>query len=167
MGCDIHLYAEYKVDNSEWIADKHHNQDCDHSYSIFPPIPQCFSGDRNYGLFAAIASVRGESNLKPLGLPDDLSETLKPLADDYNNHHYYYHSYSYMTLDKFELISVQHGGYFGVHHYISETAEFIQHCKEYMKQLEFDFVAEQYLLGKKKKTKKTKIKCRVIFGFDS
>ena len=62
MGCDIHAHFEIKV-NDKWL---HWNQ---------PNIK------RNYDLFAKMANVRNEGEIKPIteprGLPDDITETTR------------------------------------------------------------------------------------------
>ena len=74
MGCDIHGWVEVKH-NGKWIA-----------------ISNRFGDLRNYERFAMLASVRGISNRRPLGIPKDLSETAKysieSLGDDGHSHSY-------------------------------------------------------------------------------
>lgn len=105
MGCDIHSFAEKKV-NDKWerIEEKIFHED-------FEPF-----GWRSYSMFGFLADVRNYSNVKPIsklkGLPED-SEYLNSSsewgykdikADIYNNGNY--HSFSYITLE--ELLSVDY-----------------------------------------------------------
>ena|SRR6478752_3461864 len=55
MGCDIHMYVEYKrKDSDRW------------SY-----FGKRINPGRNYRIFTNLASVRGESDNKPKGMPED------------------------------------------------------------------------------------------------
>jgi hypothetical protein len=98
MGCDIHSFAEKKV-NGKWerVEEK-----------IFLEGTEPF-GWRSYSMFAFLADVRNYDYCTPLskpkGLPDD-SEFLNELSDyDISITHrlylegdYDYHSHSYLTL---------------------------------------------------------------------
>ncbi len=78
MGTDIHGWVEVKV-NNKWIAYKELSDD-----------------SRNYKRFGLLANVRcfdEPDNREPLGLPADVSETVK-LHSDYEDGH----SHSYMTV---------------------------------------------------------------------
>lgn len=50
---------------------------------------------RNYKRFAAVASVRGEGDLVPLGIPDDISESGRLFVNQLGTDG---HSHSYMPL---------------------------------------------------------------------
>lgn len=74
MGADIHMYVERKLPTGEWAT-----------VQTFEPVDKTAVGmnnaydwmfygvcNRNYGLFAALAGVRGNGP-DPLGIPDDAS----------------------------------------------------------------------------------------------
>lgn len=97
MGCDIHMYVEYKDKGGSWRSGDYFQLDdplCD-----FPKRRRIeLYGDRNYALFAVLANVRNggcDYIDLPRGLPDD--------ATDYVKHEYERwrgdaHSCSYFTL---------------------------------------------------------------------
>lgn len=105
MGCDIHMFVEYKtvVDGVEkWCCGDYFKKDrYDNNYSVVP----IYDG-RNYALFSLLADVRNYGDNKPIsepkGLPEDCCQEIK---DQYE---YWYgdaHSTSYFTLK--ELIDYQ------------------------------------------------------------
>ncbi|MDP6047606.1 MAG: hypothetical protein QGH94_00075 [Phycisphaerae bacterium] len=61
MGCDIHIFVEYEIDNGVYLAISDGE----------------FSMPRSYDLFAALAGVRGDLDsapkFAPRGIPDDIS----------------------------------------------------------------------------------------------
>lgn len=81
MGCDIHGWVEIKK-NNKWVA-----------------IFELKTLDRNYKRFAALAGVRdyhNENQVKPLGLPEDISDTAKYWSEHWGLDG---HSHNYMTLE--------------------------------------------------------------------
>lgn len=115
MGCDIHMYVEKKKDG-KWAAARSELFVIeDEQYDIVPDIPyeQMIYTDRNYSLFAILANVRngfgfagsdtGEGFVPitmPKGLPDDVSEEVKKVSDEWGCDG---HSHSWFTLE--ELLS--------------------------------------------------------------
>lgn len=103
MGCDIHMYVEYKInskDNSTWR--------CGDYFKVYDPLSEIptmkrieLYGDRNYSLFAVLADVRNydlvEYIAEPKGLPDDATEYVK---QEYSNWGSDAHSCSYFTLQE-------------------------------------------------------------------
>jgi hypothetical protein len=79
MGCDIHMYAEVKI-NGVW-----------HYYG---PI----EGQRRYGVFARMADVRNGGDIEPVsqprGVPDDASFMTKFHADYWSDDG---HSHSWLS----------------------------------------------------------------------
>lgn len=87
MGCDIHFVIERKKNDSSWIG----VASTDYGYD-----PK--ARDRNYSFFAALASVRGESDRKPIGLPEDASDLSLACIKDWDSDG---HSHSWMGLKEF------------------------------------------------------------------
>ena len=79
MGCDIHGWVEVKVGN-KYVA-----------------VAELKDRSRNYGRFSLLASVRGISSRKPIGIPDDVSDTAKYHID---YHGVDGHSHSYLSLSE-------------------------------------------------------------------
>lgn len=107
MGCDIHVFVEYRVDNGKWQAHQ------DHILQIidkgtedeFKNVIEVSATCRNYALFTALAGVRGGDICnKPRGIPDDLSEIVKIAIDEWS---FDAHSHSYLSLDEFEEILIK------------------------------------------------------------
>jgi len=108
MGCDIHMVLE-KNFQGKWVGlhaypylsksavrlygEKYKVEDKLH-------IGGVVATSRNYRLFAALASVRGESPFghEPLGLPADVSELAGLMSDEYGVDG---HSHSYILLPEF------------------------------------------------------------------
>lgn len=86
MGCDIHFVIEKKV-NNKWIG----LVSTDYGYR---PMAK----ERNYNFFSAIASVRGNGNRDPIGLPRDPSDLSRLLVKEWDCDG---HSISWMMLRDF------------------------------------------------------------------
>lgn len=105
MGCDIHMYVEYKkkfIDQEEkWVHGDY-----------FKPNPYFGSehedkfkrmelhGNRNYSLFSTLVGIRDYTDsIKPVsepkGLPEDASEYVKEASQEWDGDG---HSHSYLTL---------------------------------------------------------------------
>ena len=108
MGCDIHSYAEKKVNGKwekvgeifpmdEWLRN-YYKKDFDES-----PFDW-----RSYAMFGFLADVRNYSNSEylsePKGLPDDISKEVKEKADYWDGDG---HSHSFLTVK--ELIDFDYG----------------------------------------------------------
>jgi len=104
MGCDIHFYAEKRVDGKWVSADQWEHED---GYSHVPSEKE-FYNSRNYDLFAILADVRngrGFAGCKtgngfnpishPKGLPEDVSAEVKVASDEMSGDG---HSHSWFTL---------------------------------------------------------------------
>jgi hypothetical protein len=97
MGCDIHMFIEYKVGDGPWTADKHHINVKDDDYEY---LEQVGVTERNYNLFAALAGVRGPGPANK-GLPEDVSYIIKNDTDpdtEYSDDH----SHSWSTFREFK-----------------------------------------------------------------
>jgi hypothetical protein len=80
VGCDIHGWVEV-IDNGKWIA-----------------VKALKDRQRNYRRFALLAGVRDyqeESQARPKGIPDDISDTAKYDIKQWNSDG---HSHSYIAL---------------------------------------------------------------------
>lgn len=108
MGCDIHMYVEYKS-----FDDKYTDWHCGDYFQIDDPVTDKpaikrieLSGDRDYDLFAVLADVRNYDLVdyiaEPKGLPNDATEFVKREYSDWAGDA---HSCSYFTLQ--ELIEYQ------------------------------------------------------------
>ena len=77
MGCDIHVFIEKKIDEKydTWEAVQLYKID---QYSHKLEVVNPYDG-RNYGLFSALAGVRGweEPFISPRGLPKNLSREIE------------------------------------------------------------------------------------------
>ena len=95
MGCDIHLYIEYR----EKERANHPNPSCRQWRSLGGQ----FMLWRAYELFAAIAGVRAARDFQikhqPRGLPDDLGYHSD--SDAAAGTHGSHHSHSWLTFDEF------------------------------------------------------------------
>jgi hypothetical protein len=125
MGCDIHMFLEYRVGDGPWQADVHHNppplKSCiTQKYAPLRVCDQCSAGQeeachehgydnapqqisatsRDYRLFGALAGVRCIGP-EPKGLPGDISALIKQAADYIGNDG---HSHSYISLEEFKKI---------------------------------------------------------------
>jgi hypothetical protein len=63
MGCDIHVYAERKINGKYWSAG----------------VPECL-GYMSYRLFGFLAGVRNYSAVEPISLPRGIPEDASPLV---------------------------------------------------------------------------------------
>ena len=133
MGCDIHMFIEYRCGNGmPWQADDHHvpkwEERCrddkpDEPESWCKPCGRnekyiCSNGyldfhqvdarGRNYDLFAALASIRGKGPRDPLGLPENVSELVYEASEAYGVDG---HSHSYMSIEEFAKVLYEECGY--------------------------------------------------------
>ena len=122
MGCDIHMFIEYRNSGCPWQADSNHKElirdtclsrctdkkdycdecsagkfkQCDMAYRHFNQIN---ATSRDYQLFGLLASVRGPGPREPKGLPHDVSDIVcEASASDGG------HSHSYISLEEFEKV---------------------------------------------------------------
>ncbi len=111
MGCDIHMYVEYK--KSLPIKDSKEREEKWVCGDYFKPNPfkDIFDeekslermelyGHRNYGLFATLAGVRDYTNSiipvsEPKGMPDDCCPYIKSANEDWDSDG---HTHSWLTL---------------------------------------------------------------------
>lgn len=97
MGCDIHVFIEYKVNDDQWKAHHKHVEDKNgHIRSVS-------ATGRNYELFGELAGVRSSGGFAN-GLPEDVSDIIKQESDYWTSDG---HSHSHMSLEKYEKILKQ------------------------------------------------------------
>ena len=118
MGCDIHMFVEYKKtfkDEQKWIngdyykRNPHYEKDSQWNNNEFELIEFC--GDRNYSLFSTLAGVRDYSDkiipvAEPKYLPPDISEFVNEHAKRWEGDA---HTHSWLTLK--ELKQYNEKGY--------------------------------------------------------
>ena len=94
MGCDIHMFIEYKKpSDTEWKDGNLYKRVSDED--TFEAIT-LKSESRNYELFAALANVRGDGGIcDPRGLPNDISKRAFITVGSWGHDA---HSTSYFTL---------------------------------------------------------------------
>lgn len=111
MGCDIHMYVEYKKELP--IKDSKEREEKWISGDYFKPNPfkdvwedeeklerMELYGHRNYGLFATLAGIRDYTNSiipvsEPKGIPDDCCAYVKKANEDWDGDG---HTHSWLTL---------------------------------------------------------------------
>lgn len=104
MGCDIHMYCEYKhkhgQEKPKWVSADHYR--VNPHYGVYEDESQWevihLYDDRWYRLFGILAGVR-DYEVKPIaeqrGIPSDCCKEIKKECDDYGCDG---HSHSYLTL---------------------------------------------------------------------
>lgn len=115
MGCDIHLYAEKRVDGAwqsadAWEPNEYYDPEDPDSEEkpLAIPYRKRFYDSRNYDLFAMLANVRNGYRFagcdtgdgfvpicEPKGLPDDVSPQVKADSDRWGSDG---HSHSWLTV---------------------------------------------------------------------
>jgi len=106
MGCDIHLFAEKKV-NNKWITIEKWEKDEDYKEELCIPHEKNFYTDgRNYNLFCALAGVRKShfENDPPQvspekGVPSDCCEEIQNKIEAWRSDG---HTHSWLTLEELE-----------------------------------------------------------------
>lgn len=100
MGCDIHVYTEYKLHSDKYGSGKWINIDNWECELDFLQV-NSFYDDRSYLLFAMLADVRNENEItpiiKPRGLPSDMSWGTRYGMTSYDDD---LHSYSHLKLSE-------------------------------------------------------------------
>lgn len=95
MGCDIHIVVERRLKGrTKWVG----LYSSDAAYQIIRK--NMIAARRDYGFFADLASVRGQSSLSqyPQNLPEDMSDLTR---EQFWRSPTDYHSASHMTIDQF------------------------------------------------------------------
>lgn len=109
MGADIHLFLERKMKSGNWACVTNfdstvHLHGLDGAQGTSSLNYGYYKlGQRNYALFGALASVRGDG-LEPRGLPVDVSEIVEEESESWSMDG---HSHSWMYADEFISIYKQ------------------------------------------------------------
>lgn len=169
IGCDIHLFIEYKLGDGPWQADKHHTTD------EYGNLTDADYAHRDYGFFGVLAGVRG-SGPEPKGWPDDVSEKLKSESDNWGDDG---HSHSWSTLDEFKKALRKHEilkttgiepvAFHSQHENLSTNytygySNILAYCKDQVKKFKIELEAEKHLLGQ---DINTEVQCRLVYFFDN
>lgn len=99
MGCDIHLYAEYRKDG-KWHAEQANTiGTTDEWGDIRTDIPESGNTRRNYGLFGLLANVRYDTKhgWDAKGIPDDASKEVRDVITGMEGDG---HTHSYLTFQE-------------------------------------------------------------------
>lgn len=171
MGCDIHIYVEYKVGKGKWTSHEKHVEDED-GY-----IRDVDAVGRSYELFGLLANVRSlhrEANMQPKGFPKNASAKVREAKRHWGEDG---HSHSYMTLKQFEKVlntynknneyeipPTDRTDMFFTHdynynEYPPSFSTIVSSCKRHAEELQADYI----LLGEKP----PEIKHRLVFWFDN
>lgn len=119
MGCDIHMFVEYRKvgDIGQWEADE--RQQAEHDYGDNGEIEYTHYGDcdqigRDYKLFGFLAGVRGGMSsciFDPRGMPEDASDYVKAACEkwgvDGHSHHYLTFTELYRVIDEYRASEVE------------------------------------------------------------
>lgn len=169
MGCDIHMFIEYKVGDNPWFADKHHSVP---KYEDDEYARQVDSTSRNYYLFGQLAGVR-TAGPTPKGLPKDVTDLVKRTSDGYGTDG---HSHSFIYLDDFaKVVKTNYDKY--LHNNDFEPIAFyddfrlnysypnlVAYLIKQKELLELDAESEKMILGQEFNTK---VEVRLVFFFDN
>ena len=103
MGCDIHMFAEYKKPNGKWEADPTHKR-VDKTEDDPGWSETLDDGGRDYNFFFALSGVR-YGDVKPFTgekcIPEDLSGPVQEAVDEWDGDA---HSHTLFTLREYELV---------------------------------------------------------------
>lgn len=167
MGCDIHMFVEYKIGDAPWQADKNHRVSEEDGYRNLEQFP--FTS-RNYELFGKLAGVR-TSGPDPKGLPDDASEIIKNSTKEDENYGDD-HSHSYCSFKEYKAALKAAGVKLKKHgeikwdsrDYESSYSQGIAYIEQQLNRLKIDLEAEKQLLGQ---DINTNVEARLLFWFDN
>ena len=96
MGCDIHMYIEYRsTQDGEWQPVEEHVKESDDW------IKEVTATGRRYAIFAELACVRGSGMYFARGLPNDISPRVRAAVSSWGIDA---HSHSYLSLEEFEKV---------------------------------------------------------------
>jgi hypothetical protein len=162
MGCDIHVYIEFKKGDAPWTADEHHRYDPEDNY-----VNAVQASGRDYNLFGKLAGVRS-AGPQPKGFPNDASDIVLKASEIWGGDA---HSHSFSSLAEFRFELVKSG-----YKFLKETraeafgdmrlgfGNLYLYCRNKKKELKMDLEAEKMLLGQKINTT---VKCRLVYFFDN
>jgi hypothetical protein len=171
MGCDIHMYIEYKIGDAPWQADSHHVYTDEDKDGNGIDLQDVDAARRNYEFFGALAGVRCDGpNAK--GLPSDVSEIIQKESDRWDCDG---HSHSYSSLEEFkqalkvcDLFKVKGVEPIAFYNYTTtfgySYASILAYCKKQVKKFKFELETEKHLLGQ---DINTDVECRLVYWFDN
>jgi hypothetical protein len=158
MGCDIHIFIEYKRDN-KWHEDR-----------CTSTITKKRGFGRNYLFFGALAAVRSHG-IKPIyprrGVPADVTEGVQKIVDEWGKDA---HSHTYLSMDEYKIVIDHYNScvkgdkdYMSIYSVLSSKIDFYDiytHCKDLMDKSQ----ADALLLNEPSLAIS---ECRLIMFFDS
>jgi hypothetical protein len=180
MGCDIHMYAEFKVNNGEWKPHDEHIKKLNKlsiqyekkgASSHIPPMLEIDAVCRDYDLFGRLAGVRRQNmKVTPKGTPEDISELVKDAIKYWGIDG---HSHSWLTLSEFKDVLFSDGFYSETDRtdmfYDCEELGFygappafttvVKSCEKYIEEKTVDSILLDEELPE--------IQCRLVFWFDN
>jgi hypothetical protein len=172
MGCDIHMVLEKRVkvrDREAWVGVNAfpyltvqvYEREKE-GYSTATGSSSWFCDGRNYGLFAALAGVRGEGP-PAKGVPDDASDLALMMIDHWDADG---HSHSWMLMDEALPLFLHHGqlgkpGDVVLHAMKAGTEAAIENCFDHFWHLD-EIYENGALVGRDKLSD-----FRLVFWFDN
>lgn len=175
MGCDIHVYIEYKLGDGPWTLDSGHK--VEREDDNYKRLISVYASRRDYDFFGRLAGVRGRGG-KARGIPKDASELIKEFAKE-DEEHSDWHSHSWNSLASFKNRLFQDKDYYKKSNLATATPiafhnqEFnqrmgylnlIAYAEKKVRELKADLEAEKMLLGQEINTK---VMCRFVYWFDN
>lgn len=168
MGCDIHMFVEYKVGDKPWEADKNHKEVEEDDYRCVEEFP--FDA-RDYQVFGLLAGVRRDGP-DAKGLPEDVSGVIAKAVDLYGSDG---HSHSWTSFKDYKVV-LQEVGFnlknlpFEVEwtddtSYEERWAAGTRYIQQQIFKFKMDLEAEKMLLGDQDIN--TDVDARVVYFFDN
>lgn len=168
MGCDIHMYVEYKNNggsDAEWR--------CGDYFHMFDPLSTDSKptrielyGERDYDLFAVLANVRNYEHIDyiedPKGLPRDATEFV---TREYSTWGFDAHSCSYFTLRELIDYDYEHDPRDSFGHYILK--KLIDRLKRRADELNLIWDFERNGSSGREKALDKSNNIRIVFWFDN
>ena len=153
MGCDIHLFKEYRapdIHNNKWISyDQWYSEGTDKSRAFDDSAPS-----RNYDAFGMLAEgVRGEYpySVECKGLPDDVTHLVRT---EHKSWGVDAHSVTYFTEVELNALIIRLS-IMTADDTVNRQKAYLHHMLQYMNQIPFEFHIEE-------STEK-----RIVFWFDN
>ena len=175
MGCDIHVYIEYKLGDGPWTLDSGHKVEREGDYRRLISV---YASRRDYDFFGRLAGVRVPSGGKARGIPKDASELIKEFAQE-DVERSDWHSHSWNSLASFKNRLFLDKDYYKKSNLKTATPiafddveytqgmgylNLIAYAEKKVNEFEADLEAEKMLLGQEINTK---VKCRFVYWFDN
>lgn len=104
MGCDIHMFVEFKSKDGNWKhgdyykKNQNYEKGSEYNGNEFEILE--LHGNRDYHLFSTLAGVRDYSGkikpvAEPKGLPEDVTECVKSISEEWDSDG---HTHSFLSL---------------------------------------------------------------------